>query len=101
MTSLRVSPEAEEELAAAADWYEGRRPGLGAELVAEIDRAFEDLIASPLACALWRNDRPYRRKLLHRFPYVIFFRIDGETIRVDAIAHVRRRPGYWIGRSRT
>jgi hypothetical protein len=34
---LRVARGAEEELAAAAAWYEERRAGLGVELVAEID----------------------------------------------------------------
>ena len=33
-----------------------------------------------------------------RFPYTLFFRIDGEFIRVLAVAHQSRRPGYWVGR---
>jgi len=39
-------------------------------------------------------------KRLHfkRFPYTLFFRIDGEFVRVLAIAHQSRRPGYWVGR---
>ncbi|MDP2817926.1 MAG: type II toxin-antitoxin system RelE/ParE family toxin [Polaromonas sp.] len=33
-----------------------------------------------------------------RFPYTLFFRIDGEFVRVLAIAHQSRRPGYWAER---
>jgi len=33
VTRLRIAPEAEEELAAATEWYESQRPGLGIELV--------------------------------------------------------------------
>jgi plasmid stabilization system protein ParE len=96
---LRVAPEAEEELAAAAEWYEARRAGLGVELVASIDGALEEILAAPLSCAAWRPDRPYRKKVVRRFPYVIFFTLEDETVVVVAIAHTRRRPGYWARRT--
>jgi plasmid stabilization system protein ParE len=98
--ALRILPEAEEELAEAAAWYEVRRSGLGVELIAVVDRAFEEITDAPLACGLWRDDRPYRRKILTRFPYVIFFRVEGETVTVMAVAHAKRRPGYWAERNR-
>jgi hypothetical protein len=73
---LRIVPEAEEELGEAAAWYEAKRPGLGIELVAIADRAFEEIADAPFVYGLWRDDRPYRRKVLTRFPYVIFVRVD-------------------------
>ena len=36
-----------------------------------------------------------RRLLLKVFPYRIIYRVEGEEIVVYAVAHVRRRPGYW------
>src|SRR5947209_17260624 len=98
MRSLRVLPEAEEELAAAAEWYESKRAGLGVELVAIVDRAFDAIKDAPFAYAQWRADRPYRQVLLTRFPYVVFFRIDGDAIEIMAVAHAKRRPGYWLDR---
>jgi plasmid stabilization system protein ParE len=98
MRSLRVLPEAEEELAAAAEWYESKRAGLGVELVAIVDRAFDAIQEAPFSYAQWRADRPYRRVILTRFPYVVFFRIDGDTIEIMAVAHAKRRPGYWLDR---
>jgi plasmid stabilization system protein ParE len=95
---LRVLPEAEEELTEAALWYESKRPGLGVELIAAADRAFDQMLEAPLSCAVWRADRPYRAKVLSRFPYVVFFRVDGEVAEVVAVAHAKRRPGYWLGR---
>ncbi len=29
------------------------------------------------------------------FPYILHYRLDGDTLRVFAVAHQRRRPGYW------
>jgi plasmid stabilization system protein ParE len=98
VTQLRIAPEAEEELAAAAEWYETRRAGLGLELVAVIDRAFDAILEAPLSYAEWRDDRPYRRKVVERFPYVVFFTVEGDTVVVIAVAHARRRPGYWTSR---
>lgn len=100
MKALRVLPEAEQELGAAAEWYEDKRVGLGFELIAVVDRAFEEILESPLSYAPWRADRPYRRKVLTRFPYVIFFRVVGDQVEVLAIAHAKRRPGYWVARVR-
>ena len=47
MRAPRVLPGAEEELAAAAEWYEDKRPGLGADFVAAVDAAFEGIRARP------------------------------------------------------
>ena len=99
MTRLRVAPEAEEELAAAVDWYEARRVGLGAELVADVDRALEAILEAPVSHPLWQSDRPYRRLVLQRFPFVIFFQHEDEDVVIVAIAHARRRPGYWTRRA--
>lgn len=38
------------------------------------------------------------RIYLKRFPYTLIFRIEGESVRVIAVAHQSRRPGYWGGR---
>lgn len=38
------------------------------------------------------------RLYLKRFPYTLVFRIDGEMVRVIAVSHQSRRPGYWAGR---
>ena len=38
-----------------------------------------------------------RLRVLHlrHFPYSIIYRVVAETITIQAIAHQRRRPGYW------
>jgi plasmid stabilization system protein ParE len=98
LKKLRVLPEAEEELQAAAVWYESKRTGLGVELISLVDRALAEIMDAPLACALWREDRPYRRKIVKRLPYAIFFEVQGDVVEVIAIAHAKRRPGYWVDR---
>jgi len=98
MKPLRVLPAAEAEVAAAAAWYELRPSGLGVEYVAEVDKGFERIEAMPETFPLWRADRPYRKLRLKRFPFVVFYRVLEDDIEVVAVAHAKRRPGYWTER---
>ncbi len=36
--------------------------------------------------------------MLQRFPYVIFFETEADRVVVWAVAHAKRRPGYWVAR---
>ena len=98
MKTLRVLPEAEAEIEASTVWYESKRAGLGAEFLAMLDEALEEIADAPLAVQLWREGAPWRRKVLRRFPYVIFLTVGSDLIEIVAVAHARRRPGYWVNR---
>lgn len=94
--TLRVLPDAEAELQSAASWYEEKRRGLGIELIAVVDRAFQSILENPEAFPAWRPDRPYRTRLLKRFPYVVFFRIDAATIE-NRCRRAREATSWLIG----
>ena len=98
MISVRVVPEAEAEMTAAALWYESKRPGLGAEYLVSIDEALERIGDGPLAFPIWKPDSAYRRCVVERFPFVVFFTASPTAILVLAVAHAKRRPGYWLDR---
>jgi toxin ParE1/3/4 len=99
-----LAPEALDELAEAAEWYEERRSGLGDELLAEVDRVTREIDSRP-ASFPFVLDAPrelgIRRALLKRFPFALVFlqKPDG-ALRVLAVAHAKRRPGYWLWRVR-
>jgi plasmid stabilization system protein ParE len=94
--SVRISPEAEAELGAAALWYESKCAGLGADLLAAIDAALDRIAENPLASPLWRTGLPFRRHVVWRFPFLIFFTVSDDSVDVLAFAHAKRRPGYWM-----
>jgi toxin ParE1/3/4 len=101
MKPVRVEPEAKEELAAAAAWYETRREGLGHELIVEVDALFAAIARNPARFPLYPRvsaQLGVRRAVSGRFPYAVAFIDVRSAIRVIAVAHERRRPGYWAGR---
>lgn len=44
--------------------------------------------------------RQVRRLLLASHPYQLVYAVETETIRIYAVAHLKRRPRYWRGRLR-
>ena len=103
MKPIRLDDDAADELAAACAWYEERMTGLGESLAVAVDtrlvRIEQPPGRSPPAPGIPAR-LGVRRALLLGFPFAVFF-IELETeIRVVAIAHLRRRPGYWRKRLR-
>jgi plasmid stabilization system protein ParE len=97
--SIIVRKEAEIEIAEAAVGYEERRSSLGRQLIESIDRAFMEIADRPRAWPLWRPNRVYRKYVVSRFPFVVFYKGE-EVVIVVAVAHAKRRPGYWLIRER-
>lgn len=95
---LRVRPEAEGDILDAADWYEERGPGLGAEFVAEIDAVFGRIAQGP--DRFRRAQGNVRVALSHRFPYAIYFLTEGDAVVVLAVLHQRRDRNMLRGRLR-
>ncbi|MCL4554994.1 MAG: type II toxin-antitoxin system RelE/ParE family toxin [Actinobacteria bacterium] len=88
--------DAELDITNAAIWYEQRSPGLGFQFLDAVDQTLESVFEAPLRFPEVHRDN--RRALLSRFPYVIFFFIDEQFVRVTACSHVRQDPTSWQAR---
>ena len=98
MKPLVFHPDATAELRAAAAYYERQRPGLGRDLQREVERASNRIQQDPQRFPQ-HNETGLRKCFVRRFPYTIFYLELEDQIWIAAVAHQRRRPGYW--RSRT
>jgi toxin ParE1/3/4 len=90
-----ISDAAADELTAGVRWYESQRLGLGADLFDAVSATIERIEQQPEIGATAQDDRRTRRALVERFPYQVVYRLDQDEILIVAIAHLKRRPGYW------
>ena len=86
-------PEAEAEFIEAAAYYERNVPGLGERFGNEVRGTIERLLEYPELGFLINAN--LRRVMLTRFPYSLIYSATSDLLRVVAVAHARRRPGYW------
>ena len=96
MKSVQVHPEAEAEADSAFEWYWMRSESAALGFDAELRDAFSTLRRSPRICAPYL--RGTHRLMLNRFPYFVVFRELTRKIQIVAVAHAKRRPGYWANR---
>lgn len=97
MTALRFRPEVADDLLGAREWYEARRPGLGEEFLAAVERCTERISTNPALFSTVHRD--VRRVMVWRFPFAVFFVLGDDAVQVIAVLHVRRDPGVWQTRA--
>lgn len=94
---VSLSDEAEADADDAIDWYIGEgAPAAADDFLNELDHALELLHTNPEM----GKSGPHQTHILplHSFPYSLVYRSQPNTLRVIAIAHHSRRPGFWAGR---
>jgi len=93
VTPLFFHPEASAELEEASLFYESRMAGLGKSFTAEVRRTVSFVQEFPDAGS--PAGASYRRMIVPGFPYSLVYRRKPDSLVVLAVAHQRRRPGYW------
>lgn len=96
MNSVRFHVEAEAELNEAVSFYEALMPGLGKSLTNEVRKTVRLIQNHPAAGH--NVGTKLKKSLVHRFPYSLIYSHDAQTVLILAVAHHRRRPGYWHSR---
>lgn len=100
---VRFEDEADAEYRLAGRWYEERREHLGIEFFDAVDATIDYIVVMPQAGGLVARvpaDLLVRRRAVTRFPYHVIYFETATEIRILAIAHDRRKPGYWHTRLR-
>jgi hypothetical protein len=95
--SVRFLEEAAHEFHRAIQYYEEKSPGLGGELLSDVERLENLLSSNPELGSPGKSGT--RRLLLRRFPFLlVYILVDREPL-IVAFAHQRREPGYWSDRT--
>jgi toxin ParE1/3/4 len=87
---LFIQTEAILEIRDAFDWYEQQKEGLGYELIEEIEACYKAIIENPGHYSFINH--LFRRIKTNRFPYIIVYEFEGDTIIVNSVRHIKREP---------
>jgi toxin ParE1/3/4 len=88
--SIWFLDDAEDDVAAAFEWYESKRAGLGAEFVHAVEAVLLALLDFPESCEVFHRNT--RRRFIGRFPFEIFYRLEDGFLVVVACIHGARDP---------
>jgi plasmid stabilization system protein ParE len=90
---LLLAPEVEQDVSEARTWYNDRRAGLGEEFLTCVDACIHSIHRNPEIHAVVYKS--YRRGLVRRFPYSIFYEYLNNKIVVYAVFHNSQNPMKW------
>jgi len=77
-------------------WYLSRNYDISVEFLSDLDAALEAIAEAPQRWPKYLHGT--RRFVMQRFPFSVVYLDDPELITIVAVAHSKRRPGYWKGR---
>ena len=93
----RIHPDALAEAEEAVAWYRQRSERAAREFLVELGSTIDRITKNPEQFP--PGDFGTRRAVLNRFPYLIVVRVMAGDTEIIAVAHGRRKPGYWLGRT--
>ena len=93
---FRFHPEARKDLRDAIRWYRSRSPSISAEFRVTVSGAIRHIVKAPQRWPEYLHGT--RRLVMHRFPFSIVYLDDGNEVSIVAVAHSKRKPGYWKSR---
>jgi toxin ParE1/3/4 len=91
--AYRFHPDAWLEFEAADDWYLSRSFDASLEFLSAVDAALESISESPQRWPKYLHGT--RRFVVHRFPFSIVYLAHPDLVTIIAVAHSKRKPGYW------
>jgi len=96
MNRIRMCSPAAADFTESMCWYAERDPELAQEFESEFDGALRRIVDSPDRFPAFDDRHHYLQ--MQKFPFLIIYRRQGETVTIIAVAHTSRAPDFWSGR---
>lgn len=90
------TPEADEDISESYVWYETQELGLGEEFLRCVEATIESIIRHPFLYQIEVDN--FRRALVRRFPFEIFYEPKEESIIIYSVFHCSQDPIKWQNR---
>ena len=96
MKPIKFHRKASEEYNEAILEYSSKSPKAGQRFCEEIEKLIEEIARNP--ATFRRITGPYQRNFGSTFPHAVIYEEKPDCIHIVAIAHMHRRPNYWVDR---
>jgi plasmid stabilization system protein ParE len=93
---FRFHPEARQDFREAISWYRSRSPAVATEFRVTVSDVIRHIVKAPQRWPKYLHGT--RRFVLRRFPFSIVYLDDPDAVSIVAVAHSKRKPGYWKAR---
>jgi plasmid stabilization system protein ParE len=93
MRGFVFTPQAQVDVVESYNWYETREPGLGEEFLRCLEACVERIVRRPFMYPIAVDT--FRRALLRRFPYEVFYEPEGDILTIYAVIHCSQNPRKW------
>ncbi len=90
---VEIHADAAAEAREAWQWYATNSTKAAQVFQQQFERAVERIANRPEFCTPYLHGT--RMCLLRKFPYLVVFHMRESTVYIVAVAHAKRRPGYW------
>lgn len=96
MRSVVAQTEAIKETDDAFAWYDEKEPGLGFRFLHDLETTYAAIARRPESFHRVRSG--FRRAVMRKFPYAVFFEFDKKLVVVHSVFHCSRNPVEWRSR---
>lgn len=97
MNSLIISKEAKWDIIEISEWYDRKSPGLGDRFLSALDDCFDHILCEPEINRLL-PETEFRRAVVSKWPYQIFFVFEPPMVEILALIHTSRGPEHYTER---
>ena len=91
--TVEIRRAAKADIRAAALWYERQRKGLGRDFLVKVGDVILSLGQTPTMHQIIKAN--VRRALLKRFPYCVYYTVEGQVVQIIGVFHAKRDPAKW------
>ena len=92
---IEILPSARDDLSTGFWFYEKQEKGLGSYF---LDSLFSDIDSLHLYAGIHPHILGFQRMLARRFPFAVYYRLEGDSVRIAAVLDCRRNPDWIQGK---
>jgi len=93
---LEIKEEARTDIVEAADWYASKVPGLNIRFIEQLEAVIKIILTNPKTYK--RVYKSFRQAALKKFPYVVIYGYEIETIIIYSVFHAKQHPKKKVSR---